>query len=1405
MSDSGSDISDFCVAAPAADPRRKRRVTVQGNSKLRSALEHNYVCALAREAKSDRRKDSMQYVQEVASVVKMKVNTTRSLRTERQRQAAIKKISKSKILKPTTLDRNADTLQVVFHKSTRASDVAKSEGISHPTVLLDRQKVSYVVKEHVLAVLKKWKALCLEDNPLYVFHGRKYDSATIFTSSPIDIPGLQQVTPQQCRRPIHFFVQKRCIMIVFPNKTVELKYPVHDIPAQSTNAACVHNCLDKNEQTQEMQQLATDIMGTASVMAIEGDGCDRAAPNLKYEEWRKDHPQCEHFEGHRHKETCGNHGTALHSDLIEDYIAGDLLGKVGSCTTLFRTGGFLVRALSMLLPTILAGLRLVDGYPDPEWRKVTDFACEQSLFFYKRYVRAYTDEKFEVGLQRLEAAWAEFKKWWNGRLDAEGIYFHYYRATGHSAGDEQTVAIGMANSISRLFLKCLPPKMEKGKWTKLAPSFDFIVQLSLPNMLIRPLLELAGKKIQSTVQNFNGDWSALSFSEAQGVRYSQSMEVVSDDWNIFIIRLCSLLFFPIRILHDFYFKASKNFQMGSKNLLYDLINPRFSPIWRSLQYLAALGTGTSRHLVILRGAYYTIYEWGETMPERKWALILSSYMLSVSVHRRDTQRVRSPLYKLLSIGDDRIPLATRKQTQVDVRSKPNECCSGSIVAATIALGVCFFTAQFAMAVRALGFFIAWLLSIADIERKHGQTKRRFSKHGSHFVGTSCKSYLEEVRYVSVHAAKRAAEIVSYAADSVMQALPSISQEKKSSRKKVGYDAYKDLKMREVEIEERSKKDLLFTRRGQQDINTGWKALSDGERAEFDLLVEEKKDDTAIVPAVAVPAQEDRPSEVPSSLAIFNVRQQMDMADLLDAMPSNMLHVPLALHETISPAALMGEIAPHAGLSVAMAEAATKEEDADTMPIHPEVYTQLLAQHGLENVEAISSAYKAFATRLATDDKSVPEEVIKIVPLCGKYCNNDPCNAKLIRLRKALLDMQTKFVAAKCKLLKCRPPALYREQFLLVFELDTPSLPDRATHFAQLALANARAGSYDPFQGYMRMQLKTLPDFDPEEKSAGEFSYIGAVVGTQHDAQVVVQHQDDKFLDDNLCGASQVVTHEEVADEILELVDVTLTAIPDHERPKIHVYLREHEWMKGTWSDRKIIGGSLYSTLQYGDDGNGDDGSDGTKGNRKRNRKRRRKGNDSDSSDFGAKAKVKTLTYNTEGSGDDDDSDALIDEEKEVKSDVDDEGEDSEEVEESEAEVTVVPIAPVAPVGPLIPAPPERQLSMFDLIQQEEGLYEENYILFRSDGGGAVGRIEFIHGQTLSYKADCDFYGHNLSPEELEGLSKKEKRQCECACLISATRDGVTKYRRLCQWLRDGRDLTRQEHLELRDKLRAEFS
>ena len=186
-----------------------------------------------------------------------------------------------------------------------------------------------------------------------------------------------------------------------------------------------------------------------------------------------------------------------------------------------------------------------------------------------------------------------------------------------------------------------------------------------------------------------------------------------------------------------------------------------------------------------------------------------------------------------------------------------------------------------------------------------------------------------------------------------------------------------------------KKDVLFTRRGQQEINTGWKALSDGERAEFDLLVEEKKDDTAIVPAVAVPAQEDRPSEVPSSLAIFNVRQQMDMADLLDAMPSNMLHVPLALHETISPAALMGEIAPHAGLSVAMAEAATKEEDADTMPIHPEVYTQLLAQHGLENVEAISSAYKAFATRLATDDKSVPEEVIKIVPLCGKHCNNDP--------------------------------------------------------------------------------------------------------------------------------------------------------------------------------------------------------------------------------------------------------------------------------------------------------------------------------------------------------------------------------------------------------------------------------
>ena len=203
---------------------------------------------------------------------------------------------------------------------------------------------------------------------------------------------------------------------------------------------------------------------------------------------------------------------------------------------MFRSGGFLLRALSALLPTILDGLRIVDTYPDLEWTRIIRYLKAQSMYYHQKYKRGYTDETLERSLAALSESWDEFAFWWNGRLDCDGVFFHHLRLSNVEADDTMKVAVGMARSASKLLLRTLPPRGEKGKWTKTAPGFDWFVRLAMPNKLIRPLVEAAGQLITTFVENFDGNWSKLSFSESQSVRWNKTKELLGDQTTIFFIR-----------------------------------------------------------------------------------------------------------------------------------------------------------------------------------------------------------------------------------------------------------------------------------------------------------------------------------------------------------------------------------------------------------------------------------------------------------------------------------------------------------------------------------------------------------------------------------------------------------------------------------------------------------------------------------------------------------------------------------------------------------------------------------------------------------------------------------------------------------------------------------------------------
>lgn len=339
--DSDSDDSDFAdvgredanvfrrPAAATAKAMRRPAAAVAGRSSERSTLEHHYIMGRAREAK---------------------------LRAE----AATKQEEDEKNETDPEIEKSQNMLDSCFQRCSTAADAAKSLGVHHRTVLQRRCAVNSTMMPSFVEKLREWRRVCEETPPVIAIHGRKFDSATVFTSSDVILPALGKLARSQTRRPVHFFVQRRMIMLIFEDKAVELKWPVHDVLAATTSASCLHECVDTTEQIKEMQEEAIKILQTAQVLALEADGMDGAYANLKYEFWRDgDGSGLFDFEPKRHHEVCGNHGSAIHQGLIHDAIGKDNLDYVTSFSKFDERRRHVAEIASRIISTYLGGFASV--------------------------------------------------------------------------------------------------------------------------------------------------------------------------------------------------------------------------------------------------------------------------------------------------------------------------------------------------------------------------------------------------------------------------------------------------------------------------------------------------------------------------------------------------------------------------------------------------------------------------------------------------------------------------------------------------------------------------------------------------------------------------------------------------------------------------------------------------------------------------------------------------------------------------------------------------------------------------------------------------------------------------------------------------------------------------------------
>jgi hypothetical protein len=139
------------------------------------------------------------------------------------------------------------------------------------------------------------------------------------------------------------------------------------------------------------------------------------------------------------------------------------------------------------------------------------------------------------------------------------------------------------------------------------------------------------------------------------------------------------------------------------------------------------------------------------------ALYGGGYNLAVSLHRRSISVRKQPLAQLLSLADVRLPKAVRLLVAIKLKCLL-ECDLGRLVfhlVSQVVVARDMFQTKFQNTLFGIAVSVSYLLSVADVERRHNRHKNLITKKGSNaFIGFCAKSFCEEVRAIAVRAASR---------------------------------------------------------------------------------------------------------------------------------------------------------------------------------------------------------------------------------------------------------------------------------------------------------------------------------------------------------------------------------------------------------------------------------------------------------------------------------------------------------------------------------------------------------------------------------------------------------------------------------------------------------------------------
>jgi hypothetical protein len=209
------------------------------------------------------------------------------------------------------------------------------------------------------------------------------------------------------------------------------------------------------------------------------------------------------------------------------------------------------------------------------------------------------------GHQLLTKKADRFFQFWNGPLWDGGRCVHY-QPLGCTRSREDIVQ-EMAESAKDYLFSAIPAVPAVNKWTKLAPCCDWVCMALLVHNLLNHLfcrLKAPNETLQEGI-DLEADIDEelrkdVAFAAVVGKRYSKSRAFLGEAGTLLVSVCLCLVLEPLRSLSSFWMRAASEVEDPCRPpRLQDVVNPRYSVIVHSCQYLATLVAGRAPRLILL--------------------------------------------------------------------------------------------------------------------------------------------------------------------------------------------------------------------------------------------------------------------------------------------------------------------------------------------------------------------------------------------------------------------------------------------------------------------------------------------------------------------------------------------------------------------------------------------------------------------------------------------------------------------------------------------------------------------------------------------------------------------------------------------------------------------------------------